>query len=178
MSTKQDLNIEEIIADMKNELYTLHAERSAIDGRMDKIKKALMGLATLYGDEALSVDFLQSKNLDKSPARGGLTAACRLILKEAKLPLRTSDIHQLIIQQRPEALRLHKEPYAAIAAVLQRLAKRGDAYIITKGRGRTEWTWHNGSPSQDSQPLREETDSVPARGFDGPSALERKPSAG
>jgi hypothetical protein len=137
----RDLDVEEIIAGMKKELHTLYEERSAVDRRMDTIKKALVGLATLYGDETLSIDFLQSTDPPRKRPRAGLTNICRSILMQSKVPLRTAEICRLVTEQNPDALKLHKNPSASVAVVLRRLVKKGQVHPLEKGRAKTEWTW-------------------------------------
>jgi hypothetical protein len=176
MSIKRDLNIEEIIAEMKKELLTLHAERSAIDGRMDTIKKALTGLATLYGDEAISFDFLEPKHPNNGSRRGRLTAACRSILLKAKLPLSTKEVHELIALEHPESLMLHKQPYTAVAVTLKRLALRGEAHVVSNRRGKTLWSREHDPSRLDTRSSGEST-SVSVHEFTGAPKLERKFSA-
>jgi hypothetical protein len=149
MSVKRDLDIEEIIAEMKKELHTLYAERCAIDRRMDVIKKALVGLATLYGDEALAIDFLRPPDPPKNGQRMSLTDTCRSVIMQSKSPLRTREIHQLLVQKDPDLLKLYKQPFVSVAMVLRRLVKKGQVRAVAKGHGRTEWEWID--PSSDEE---------------------------
>jgi len=163
MSIKRDLDIEEIVAEMKKELQTLHAERSALDRRMDVIKKALVGLATLYGDEALALDFLQPLDPAKNCRRMSLTETCRSVMMQSKSPLRIREIHQLLVQKDPDLLRHYKQPFVSVATVLRRLAKKGQVRVVAKGHGRTEWRWADPGSGEGVHSTREELDLLSTR---------------
>jgi hypothetical protein len=156
MSKKNDLDIEEIIAGMKHELHKLHAERSAIDRQMDTIKKALVGLATLYGEEAISIDFLKSVHA-AGYSRASLTEACCSIMRHSDLPLGTGEIYRRIVLQDPDMLNDHKHPATSVAMALRRLLKKGQLRQVRNGRGKMEWAWADSCLERTAPPAHEQT---------------------
>jgi hypothetical protein len=130
---------------------------------MDIIKKALVGLATLYGDEALAIDFLQPLDPAKNCRRMSLTETCRSVIMQSQSPLGTREIHQLLVQRDPDLLRLYKQPFVSVAMVLRRLVKKGQVRVVAKGHGRTEWKWADPSSTEGDPSAREELDLVSTR---------------
>jgi hypothetical protein len=139
MPIRKDDEVERLIQEMKRDLYALYKERTAIDRRMDTIKKGLVGLATLYGREALSLDFLEYVDPAENRKRTGITAMCRSIIRECHAPLSSTEIHQKIKEINPDLLVTHKNPNASVQTVLRRLVKQGQAQVVPNKNGGLAW---------------------------------------
>ncbi|HZR55547.1 MAG TPA: hypothetical protein VFA74_01635 [Terriglobales bacterium] len=139
MPIRRDDEVEQLIQEMKRDLYALYTERTAIDRRMDTIKKGLVGLATLYGREALSLDFLQCVDPAQNRKRTGITEMCRSIIKESHAPLSSTEIHRKIKETNPDLLITHKNPGASVQTVLRRLVKQGQAQVVSNKNGELAW---------------------------------------
>jgi hypothetical protein len=139
MQVKRDIEVEELIQQMKRDLHTLYLERTAIDRRMDTIKKGLVGLATLYGREALSLDFLQSVDPAQNRRRLGITEMCRSIIRQSRSPLSNAEICERIKEINADLLAVHKNPAASVTTVLRRLVKQGQAQVVPKRNGELAW---------------------------------------
>jgi hypothetical protein len=176
MANQRDLGVEGIITEMKKELHVLYAERSAIDRRMDVIKKALVGLATLYGDEAISADFLQPVHPAKHDRRMVLAETCRSVILQSKTPLTGEEIHQQIAQRDPNLLILYKHPFASVAMALRRLAKKGQVRLVAKGYGKTEWATPDNLSPEDIHSLSEKSTPLSTGEMNRPCAPKREAS--
>jgi hypothetical protein len=161
MPSRKDNDVEQLIDKMKRELHVLYAERTAIDRRMDTIKKGLVGLATLYGQEALSLDFVQSVDPALNRRRAGLTATCRSMLRESHSPLSSAEIYQKIRETNAELLALHKNPTASVDTVLRRLVKQGQAQVVSNKNNQLAWKAIDNLAADD--PKRSSTSIVPER---------------
>jgi hypothetical protein len=156
----KDNDVEQLIDKMKRDLHALYGERTAIDRRMDTIKKGLVGLATLYGREALSLDFVQCVDPAQNRRRAGITAMCRSILRESHSPLSSAEIYQKIRETNAELLALHKNPTASVDTVLRRLLKQGQAQVVSD---KNQLAWKAIGNLSADDPKRSSTSIVPER---------------
>jgi hypothetical protein len=126
-------DVEPVVVQMNREIRTLLTESEAINKRIDNIKKALVGLATLVGDDVLAETL--------GPGKSGITKACRHLLMNAENPLLAREVYELLCQQRPGLLASHDSTMISLYAVLTRLVKRGEIRILVGENGQRTWQW-------------------------------------
>ena len=148
----KDKDVEFVAVQMSREIRTLLAERSAINRRIDTIKKALVGLAPLVGDEILKETL---DNAAPQPRRGknGITRACRMVLMNSENPLSAREVHERVCREDPMLLADYRIPMTPIYAVLGRLVKRGEVCLAYGEKGRRTWGWIQAA----SGPARQES---------------------
>jgi hypothetical protein len=75
-----------------------------------------------------------------SPQIAGLASACRSALMQANGPLQP---HQVRDRLRFEGLSLenHRDPVAAVASVLRKLRRYGEAKAVILSDGKRAWQW-------------------------------------
>ena len=125
---------------MNREIKTLLAEREVINKRIDTIKKALVGLATLVGDDVLK-ETLEHGERNSAPSRNGITKACRSVLMNAENPLLAKEVYEQVCRERPNLWEGHDAPMNSLYAVLSRLVKRGEIQMLANENGRRTWQW-------------------------------------
>ena len=136
-----DLHVQEVIRSAEQELRELLERRAELMKRIGTIKQTLSGLANIFGDSVLSeqlLTFLDRKTASRQP---GFTRACRVVLMEAGKPLGARFVCQALQQRFPELLERHKDPFASVTTVLNRLADYKEARCSLDSNGRRVWEW-------------------------------------
>lgn len=136
-----DPRVHQVIHAAQLELRDLLGQRAQIVKRICNMKQTIVGLAKLYGDDALTDD-LQAL-LGRKPAgrNGGLTHTCRIILMQSGRSLTGREVCQHLESRAPAILAHHKDPLASVTTVLNRLAHYGEARAVLQEDGRRAWEW-------------------------------------
>jgi hypothetical protein len=134
-------HVEQVVGRVHKELETLLKQRAEIIKRIGTIKQTILGLANLFGDEAVGEELLDLVDHRPTARQPGFTKTCRMILMEADRPLLTHEVCQEIRRRNPALLARQKDPLASVSTVLNRLASYGEARFIPNERGRRAWQW-------------------------------------
>lgn len=151
MNTNADASVEkqstlaphilEVVRSAHQELAGLLQQRTEIMKRMGTIKQTLAGLATLYGDSILDDDLLLSLGRGPTVQRSGFTRACRLVLMEARTPLRVRGACDEMRSRFPALVMRHKDLAASVTTVLNRLVEYAEANTYFDHEGLRVWEW-------------------------------------
>jgi hypothetical protein len=136
----KDKDVEFVAIQMSREIRTLLTERNAINRRIDTIKKALVGLASLIGDEILK-ETLDNAAPKTRRGKNGITRACRMVLMNSENPLSAREVRERVCLEEPMLLADYRLPMTPIYAVLGRLVKRGEVCMLHNQNGRRTWRW-------------------------------------
>jgi hypothetical protein len=134
------------------ELRQLIVERAQVTKRIGTVKRTILGLAKLYGDDILDAVGL---DIERKPGsrQPGVTRACRKVLMEARRPMTAREVCDEIQRTAPSLLAHHKDPRTTIFTILGRLAMYGEATVLAGDRGQRCWMWvaeHTGGSSSAS----------------------------
>ena len=117
-------SVQEVLRQAQEELRGLLQQRTDLMRRIGTVKQTISGLANLFGDEILSAELLQMVDR-KPPGRApGFTQACRTVLMEAQRPLTVREVCAWMQDRMPSVLERHKDPFASLTTVLNRLVCR------------------------------------------------------
>jgi hypothetical protein len=137
-------NTDKLVGRIQQELHSLRLERSEILKRIRVIRRTLVGLADIFGSEAVNGELQDSlvKLARRYPSqcRPGLTETCRRILMELAQPLTTRQLCERIKEENPIVWARHKNPTASVLVVLKRLVSYGEVNGVREKDGRT-WLW-------------------------------------
>ena len=134
-------SVQEVLRQAQEELRGLLQQRGDLMRRIGTVKQTISGLANLFGDEILSAELLQMVDR-KPPGRApGFTQACRTVLMEAQRPLTVREVCAWMQDRMPSVLERHKDPFASLTTVLNRLVEYGEAEGTLNERGRRVWVW-------------------------------------
>jgi hypothetical protein len=132
------------------ELRELLQQRKAVTRRIGTVKQTIVGLAKIFGDSALCGD-LPGLVGRGSGQRVGITDCCRRLLMETGRPLKAREMCDLIQRTMPSVLANCKDPMATVTTVLTRLAKYGEAQIVTSDLGPRGWQWSSNNVASAGQ---------------------------
>ena len=134
-------SVQEVLRQAQEELRGLLQQRTDLMRRIGTVKQTISGLANLFGDEILSAELLQMVDR-KPPGRApGFTQACRTVLMEAQRPLTVREVCAWMQDRMPSVMERHKDPFASLTTVLNRLVEYGEAEGTLNERGRRVWVW-------------------------------------
>ncbi len=140
-----DLHVQEVVSSATRELHELLQRRAELMKRIGAIKKTLTGLASLFGDSALTDEMLRVLDRKSASRQPGLTRACRMFLMESDKPLGARPVCQALQQKYPELLDRHKDPIASVTTVLSRLVDYAEVRSSLDANGRRLWEWNRGA---------------------------------
>jgi hypothetical protein len=145
--------VQQVIRSTEQELARLLRRRDEIARRMNAIKQMLPGLAELFGARILDGGVLSTFNRERGGARQkGLTRACRVILVEARTPLRVAQGCEELRRRFPEVVERHKDLRASVTTVFHRLQGYGEAHCFLDDEGWKVWEWVQRAGSDLPQP--------------------------
>jgi hypothetical protein len=130
-----------VVRQMHIELLDLFEQRQVLMRRIGTIKRSIIGLAALFGDDVLSNEVRELVDGAKQKRKFGLTKACRMVLMEAGHALHLREVHDRVQETTPAILAGHKVPMASVRTILDRLVDHGEAQRIVLGNGRRAWQW-------------------------------------
>ena len=134
-------SVQEVLRQAQEELRGLLQQRTDLMRRIGTVKQTISGLANLFGDEILSEELLRMVDR-KPPGRApGFTQACRTVLMEAQRPLTVREVCAWMQDRMPSVMERHKDPFASLTTVLNRLVEYGEAEGTLNERGRRVWAW-------------------------------------
>ena len=133
--------VAETVSCAEQELLDLLRQRAAILRRISTIKKMLAGIASLFGNSIIEHDLLIAAAGGISSRPKGFTPACRQVLMEAGVPLRTRQACVELQQRFPELTQHHKDLNASVTTVFHRLVKYGQALSYADDGGMKVWEW-------------------------------------
>jgi hypothetical protein len=133
--------VENVIRHLCDLLESLLRERRDVVRRICFIRQTIVGLASVYGQEVLDGQMLDTIDHHSKAQGQGLTRACRLALIQAGRPLSAREVCDQIQIQNPVLLMRHKDPVASVNTLLARLAYYGEASATKDERGRRVWQW-------------------------------------
>lgn len=110
--------------------------------RIGAVRKAIIGLADLFGADLVSEEALGLANPKKRAGRGaGITKGCRLVLMKAEKPMSAREVCRMLQIEYPDCIANHRDPVASVTTVLSRLVRYGEATVLAVERGRRRWKW-------------------------------------
>jgi hypothetical protein len=137
-------HVDQVIAQIEDELRLLTLERVAIGSRIAIIKYTLIGLVNIFGSDIINEELraliFRTPNVYTTADQPGFTEICRQILRHTARPL---TLHQLWDKMRntyPSVLARHRHPTTSFAVVLRRLQIAGEVEVFNKNSVRT-WQW-------------------------------------
>ena len=135
-------HVHEIVKLAEQELRGLESERSQIMKRIGAVRKAIIGLADLFGAEVVSEEALGLATPKKRSGRGaGITKACRMVLMKSEKPMSARDVCRALQTDYPDCIVNHRDAVASVTTVLSRLVRYGEASVLSADGGRRRWKW-------------------------------------
>lgn len=144
-----NLHVQEVIRRAEQELRQLMEERTELTTRICTVKRTIVGLANLFGDDILDAALSDLVGRESGTRQPGITRACRRVLLEAGRPMSAREVCDQIQRSVPLLLARHKEPLATIYTILGRLVEYGEVTALPGDRGQRAWIW---AAEQDSGP--------------------------
>ena len=144
---KLEPHIQELCRSAQQELRQLMRDRAQVVKRICTIKRTLVGLAELFGENILDEELTRMLLPKTSDGQPGLTAVCRDTLLREGRALTATQMYRLVRQRSPLLLAEHKEPISSVTTVLNRLVKYGEAELVLVGKRRA---WRCSRRKQDS----------------------------
>ncbi len=135
---EEDVHARQVLRLMEAEWNRLDSQRTAILNRMQIIRRTTENLASIFGEDILGSQFGEIFGRSKTKRITGLTAACRLVLMEAKEPLRLHEVCDRLASTKLESLNRHKKFEASVRTVLGRLVTYGELLSVSKA-GHPAW---------------------------------------
>lgn len=134
-------HVNKLLEEIYGEFQALMIQRETILRRIGTLRRTIIGLANLFGNEVVDESVLEAVDRKSSTRSHGLTRTCRLVLMESSGPLTCQQVCDDIKHRNPALLAKHKDPVASVNTVLNRLAKYGEARVVINERGRRAWEW-------------------------------------
>jgi type II secretory pathway component PulJ len=131
----------EVVKATQEHLRQLIRQRAEIVKRIGTMKRTIVGLAKLYGDDWLNEELGEFVDRKQRARQPGFTNSCRRVLMEANRPLSTREVCEHLQQRVPLVLLRHKDPVASVTTVLNRLVEYGEALTERDEKGRRTWQW-------------------------------------
>ena len=141
-TTESPAHVHEIVKLAEQELRGLESERSQIMKRIGAVRKAIIGLADLFGAELVSEEALGLAAPKKRSGRGaGITKGCRMVLMKSPKPMSARDVCRALQTDYPDCIVNHRDAVASVTTVLSRLVRYGEATVLSADGGRRRWKW-------------------------------------
>lgn len=132
---------QEVMKATQEQLRQLIWQRAEIVKRIGTIKRTIVGLANLFGEDWFSEELRELVDRKPRAQQPGFTNSCRRVLMEANRPLGTREVCEQLQQRVPDVLLRHKDPVASVTTVLNRLVEYGEALTEHDEKGRRTWRW-------------------------------------
>jgi hypothetical protein len=129
----------EVIRIAEQELTGLLQRRGEITRRMSALRRMLSGLEQLFGSSILDDELSAGADRRVASRLKGLTQACRLVLMEARTPLRARQGSEELQRRFPQLAERHKHLEASVTSVFRRLAGYAEARSFLDREGL--WVW-------------------------------------
>ena len=141
-------SVVEVLRTARAELEELVAQRAEIARRIGTTKQAIIGLARMFGGNALQSAVLELMDYRSTNRQSGFTRACRYLLTESSGPMTSADLCAGLRRKFPELAARHKDLTASVTTVMNRLVHYGEASISDAVHGRRAWNWVAETPEQ------------------------------
>lgn len=135
------VSVEPLVRQMQVELRQLLQQRTRVTRRIAILKKTVVGLASLFAENALSEDSTTFLDRSKLSRKMGFTETCRAILIEADRPITASELCHRMRQRDPALFQRHKDPLASATTVLNRLRNYGEVDRVVLIDNKNSWHW-------------------------------------
>jgi hypothetical protein len=145
----------EVIRIAQQELTRLLERRAEITRRANALRQMLSGLDELFGSSILDDEWSATADRGGSSRRKGLTQACRLVLMEARTPLRAREGCEELQRRCPELAKRHRHLEASVTSVFRRLADHSEARSFLDHEGL--WVWESAPDATQENQLAEGT---------------------
>lgn len=136
--------VQGVLRHVQQELLQLLQQRADVVQRICTIKKTIVGLASLMGDEVVSSELRELVSGGGGTRKPGLTQACRAILMRAGRPMSAREVRDRIQETGPTILTGHKDSMASVTTILTRLVTYGEAQVMIAANGKRAWQWAAG----------------------------------
>jgi hypothetical protein len=141
-------SVVEVLRTARAELGELVAQRAEITRRIGTTKQAIIGLARMFGGNALQSAVLELMDHRSTNRQSGFTRACRYLLTESSRPMTSADLCAGLRRKFPELAARHKDLTASVTTVMNRLVHYGEASVSDAVHGRRAWNWVAETPEQ------------------------------
>jgi hypothetical protein len=122
-----------------SELKDLLRQRAAIIKRLIILRRTIVGLAEMFGNDLLTEELLALAKPTRRTRGSGLTEACRSALSNASKPLTAREVVDRIRAHDGAVIQNHKDPVASVTSILRRLGSYGEATARLSQSGRRIW---------------------------------------
>jgi hypothetical protein len=136
-------HVQEVAKAAAEDLRQLLRQRADIVRRIRTIKRTIVGLANIFGDDWLGEELWALVGRKDRARQRGLTKSCRTVLMEANRPLGAQEVCEQLQGRIPLVLLHHKDPAASVTTVLNRLVAYGEALKVHDENGRRAWQWYD-----------------------------------
>jgi hypothetical protein len=111
------------------------AKRAELTKRIGTVKRTMVGLAKLFGDDNMDALLLGVVDQGRGPRHPGITEACRRVLIQAMRPMSARQVCDESQLTAPPLLAHHKDQMATINTILARFVEYGEAKVSHGDRG-------------------------------------------
>jgi len=147
-----EASVQSTMRHLHDELAQLLEQRTAVMRRIAGAKRTIVGLAALFGDNALDDSLRELVGMGTAKRTPGLTNMCRTVLMEADRGMTVQDVLDGVCAQNPALLAGHKNAVASLNTILNRLVHSGEAQHVLLNHNKRAWQWvvDTGKPLADS----------------------------
>src|SRR5579872_5181463 len=139
----QHEELEPVIGQLQKQLNSLLLERAAILKRIGVVKKTVVGLADLFGNDVINKELqelLAIQSTRRQSSEPGLTHLCRQLLKGASKPLTIRQILRELREKYPASVARQRSPENSLRTILGRLVEYAEAEEVMTEEGFRAWT--------------------------------------
>lgn len=134
-------SVQNTMRHLRDELAQLLEQRTAVMRRIAGAKRTIVGLASLFGDNALDDNLRELVGMGTAKRTPGLTNMCRTVLMEADRGLTVQDVMEEVCAHNPALLAGHKNAIASLNTILNRLVHSGEAQHVLLNNRKRGWQW-------------------------------------
>ena len=137
-TARADLNA--ILEVMQKQLQSLQQDRTTIQKRILVVRQTIHGLASVFGQSAISKTPTNAIRSRTSKDRGpGLTRTCSQLVLESSRALTVAELLALMQQKYPSLFEHNNNPKASLTTVLARLSQYGTVEAVFNEKGARAW---------------------------------------
>jgi len=143
--------IQLILSVARKELLVLTEQRSSVMKRIASVRRTIVALTDmLETSPGLKEQGGLRNKARKAMRQGGLTDACRMILRRSQCELTATEVVEKIQVSSPALFRNHKNPTSSVATILRRLESYGEAAPRVNRFGRRAWIVRTSARERDA----------------------------
>ncbi|HLV87779.1 MAG TPA: hypothetical protein VKV39_12420 [Candidatus Sulfotelmatobacter sp.] len=140
-ATDSTISLQAVARQVHDELRQLLQLRADVTRRIGTLKRTVDGLASVFGENALTEELRHVVENGRSNRRQGFTKTCREILTTCDSPVTAREVYDRLLKAAPILLERHKDPLASVTTVLNRLVEYGEAQRVTLPDNKRAWRW-------------------------------------